>query len=107
MEACWLFAWAALLGRFSEASGGRPLLSAASILALTLLAAFSTQYLGRRALSSATNRAALLTLGLASVLVVVRLDQYPGSAGLEWLGLIVTALAVAIGALTAPVLAFA
>jgi hypothetical protein len=107
MDMCWLYVWAVLLGRLGDPRQFRPLLSPVSILGLILLAAFSTQYLGRRALASNTMRWALLAGGAIAILVVLRIDQYPGTGGLDWLGQLASAVAVAIGSLTSPVLAFA
>jgi hypothetical protein len=106
MDTCWLAAWAVLLGRFSDPVRGAPLLSAVSILLLQLLAAFTTEHLGRRALTRRGWRIALLSLGVLAVLVAVRIDQYSSAGGLEWLPALGGALALAIGSLSAPVLAF-
>ncbi len=106
MDACWLYVWSALLGRFGDPARAMPLLSPLSIVAFQLVAAFTTEHLGRHALTSRRVRVALLTTGVAAVLVAIRFDQYPASSGLDWLAMMLRALAVAIGSLTAPALAF-
>jgi hypothetical protein len=106
MEVCWLAPWAVLLGLWTDASLFRQLLSPASIVALVLLGSLSTQALGRRAASNRGMRLGLVGLGVLVTLVAVRLDQYSASGGLEWLGLLVAALAVVFGHVSAPALAF-
>ncbi|HEV7662370.1 MAG TPA: DUF4129 domain-containing protein [Chloroflexota bacterium] len=107
METCWMAPWLILIGWWTQPDQPRALLSAASICGLLGLGALSTEVLGRQAARSRVARAGLVGLGLAVVLVVVRVDQYPHTQDFDWLGLLLAALAGAIGQLTAPVLALA
>jgi hypothetical protein len=107
MDTCWMYAWAVLLGLWTDLQRPTPLLSPLSVFALVLLGALSTQTMGRRALANRGVRLGLLALGVVAVLVAVRFDQYPGSGGLEWLGSIVGALAAVLGHISSPALAFA
>ena len=69
MDLCWIAPWALVLGLWTDASRSRPLLSPASILALVLAAALSTQVLGRPAVRSRRVRIGLGCVGgLASLL---------------------------------------
>ncbi len=106
MEVCWLVPWAVLLGLWTDARQLRLLLSPASIAAIVLLGSLSTLALGRRAAGSRTMRLAVAGLGLAVSLIAVRVDQYPHSTGLEWLGLLTGAVAVMLGQVSIPALAF-
>jgi hypothetical protein len=107
MDTCWVYVWAVLLGLWTDLQKPTPLLSPLSVMGLLLLGAFSTQTLGRRALASRGVRLGLLGLGLVAVLLAVRFDQYPDLAGLEWVAAIVRALAVLLGQVSGPALAFA
>jgi hypothetical protein len=107
MDMCWLFPWAVLIGLWTDPARPRALLSPASVFGLVLLGALTTQTLGRRAVSNRAARFGLVGVGVLAVLVAVRFDQYPSAAGLEWLGSIVGALAVVIGQVSGPALAFA
>jgi Domain of unknown function (DUF4129) len=107
MDLCWVYPWSVLLGVWADPSHGAPLLSAVSVFALVFLAALTAQVLGRRALTSRAARVSGGALALVAAIVAVRVDQYPSAVGLEWFGALVGAAAVAIGQLTAPVLAFA
>jgi hypothetical protein len=107
MDTCWIYAWAVLLGLWTDLQKPTPLLSPLSVLGLLLLGAFSTQALGRRALANRGVRLGLLALGLVAVLLAVRFDQYPASGGLGWLGSIVGALVALLGQVSGPALAFA
>jgi hypothetical protein len=106
IDVCWVYPWAVLVGLWSDLARPKPLLSPSSIFGLVMLAALSTQTLGRRAVTSRAVGLGLALLGAAVVLIVVRQDQYPETAGLAWLGLIVGALAGLLGQVTAPALAF-
>src|SRR5438094_656299 len=107
MDTCWIYVWGVLLGLWTDMQKPLPLLSPLSVLGLLLIGAFSTQVLGRRALANRGVRIGLLALGLVAVLLVVRFDQYPDLGGLEWLGVLVRALAVFLGQVSGPALAFA
>jgi Domain of unknown function (DUF4129) len=107
MDLCWVTPWSILLGLWTDLAHPRPLLSPPSVFALVLLGALSTQALGRRAVHSRAARSGLVGLGVLAVLVAVRLDQYPDAAGVEWLGLTAGALAVVLGQVSGPALAFA
>jgi Domain of unknown function (DUF4129) len=107
MDVGWVTPWAVLLGLWTDRSEPRALLSAPSVFALVLFGALSTQTLGRRAVHNRGARFGLVGLGALAVMVAVRLDQYPGAGGLEWLGRIAGALAVVLGQPTGPALAFA
>jgi hypothetical protein len=107
MDTCWIYAWAVLLGLWADLQRPTPLLAPPSVFVLVLLGALSTQSLGRRAVTNRAVRLGLLVLGVVAVLVAVRVDQYPGSAGLQWLGSIVGALMVLLGQVSSPALAFA
>src|SRR5579859_4274993 len=106
MEACWLVPWAVLLGLWTDAARPRQLLAPPSILALVLLGSLSTQVLGRRAARSRGVLLAVVGLGVLVALIAVRLDQYPATSGLEWLGLLVAAVAAMLGQISPPALAF-
>jgi hypothetical protein len=107
MDTCWIFVWAVLLGLWTDLQKQMPVLSPLSVFGLLLLGAFSTQALGRRALANRGMRIGLLALGLVAVLLAVRFDQYPDLGGLDWLGAMVRALAVVLGQVSGPALAFA
>ena len=107
MDACWVAPWAVLFGLWTDPSHPRALLSGPSILALLLLAAFSTQAAGRRAAKSRVARFAVAGLGLVAALVAVRIDQYPDTSGVAWLGLTAGALANLLGEFSGPALAMA
>jgi hypothetical protein len=106
MDVCWISPWALLLGLWTDAASARPLLSPPSILALILAGALSTQALGRPALGSRPLRVALVCIGGLAALLAVRLDQFPSSGVVEWLGPFVVALAAVIGQFSAAALAF-
>ena len=106
MEVCWLTPWVVLVGLWTDASQPRQLLSPASILALVLLGSLSTQVLGRNAATNRATRFALVGLGVMVTLVAVRLDQYSTTAGLDWLALLVAAVAGMLGQVSLPALAF-
>jgi len=106
MDLCWMAPWALVLGLWTDASSSRPLLSPASILALVLAAALSTQVLGRPAVRSRRVRIGLGCVGGLAALLAVRLDQYPGGGVVEWLAPFVGALAVVIGQFSAAPVAF-
>lgn len=108
MDTCWVVPWAILLGVWSEPQRQTPLLSAPAILAILLLSAAATHRLGRRARSNPRQaRVALAALAFLAASVAVRLDHYPGGGALGWVGLLLGALAVSVGQLSLPVLAFA
>jgi hypothetical protein len=106
MEVCWLAPWAALLGLWTDGSGLHQLLSPASIVALVLLGSLSTQVLGRRAARTKGVRFVLVGLGVLVALLAVRQDQYGATSGLEWLGMLANAIAVMVGQVSVPALAF-
>ena len=106
MDLCWIAPWALVLGLWTDASRSGPLLSPASILALVLAAALSTQVLGRPAVRSRRVRIGLGCVGGLAALLAVRLDQYPGGGVVEWLAPFVGALAVVVGQFSAAPLAF-
>jgi hypothetical protein len=107
MDACWLAAWAALIGAWTDPAHPHALVSAPSVLALVLVGALSTQALGRRIANKRRMQVAVAGLGLVMVVVVVRVDQYAGSSGVEWLASLVRAIADVFGQGGAPALAFA
>jgi hypothetical protein len=107
MDACWIAAWSALIGAWTDQTRPHPLLSAPSVLVLVLLGALSTQALGRRMADKRRQQVGVAGLGLVAVLVAVRLNQYADASGLDWLGSLVRALADAFGQGGVPVLAFA
>jgi hypothetical protein len=107
MDTCWIYVWAVLFGLWSDPLRQLPLLSPPSLFGLVLLGALSTQWLGRLANINRVVKLGLLALGVGAVLVAVRADQYPGSSGLQWLGLLVGALVAVIGQVSGPALAFA
>jgi hypothetical protein len=107
MDACWLAAWAAMIGGWTDPAHPHALVSAPSVLALVLVGALSTQALGRRIANKRRMQVAVAGLGLVMVLIVVRLDQYSGASGVEWLGSLVRAIADLFGQGGAPALAFA
>jgi hypothetical protein len=107
MDVCWVVPWSVLIGMWTDVARPRPLLSTPSVFLLVLLGALTTQTLGRRAVHSRAARSGLIGLGLVAVLVAVRVDQYPGAGGLDWLGRTAGALAVVIGDASGPALAFA
>src|SRR5207244_2419895 len=49
---------------------------------------------------------AIVTMGVLVSLIAVRLDQYPTSSGLEWLGQLLGAVSVMLGQVSVPALAF-
>ena len=106
MEVCWLVPWAVLLGLWTNSAQFHQLLSRASIAAIVLLGSLSTQALGRRAAANRRIRLGLVALGVLVSLIAVRLDQYPTSPGLEWFALLVGAVAVMLGQVSVPALAF-
>src|SRR5216683_6185780 len=106
MEVCWLVPWAVLLGLWTDSARPKQLLAPPSIAAIVLLGSLSTQALGRSAAGSRTMRLVIAGLGLLVSLIAVRIDQYPASAGLDWLGQLVGALAVMLGQISVPALAF-
>jgi hypothetical protein len=106
MQTCWVAPWAVLLGLWADAAHPSPLLSSASIFALVLLGALCTQALGRRAARGRGARLAVVGMGVLAVLIAVRLDQYPGSGLVDWLGQLVTSLALVLGQTSAPAFAF-
>jgi hypothetical protein len=106
MDVCWVYPWAVLVGLWSDLARPRPLLSPLSVFGLVMLAALSTEALGRRAVTSRAVQLGVALLGVAMVLLVLRQDRYPETEGLAWLGQIVGALAGMLGQLTAPALAF-
>jgi hypothetical protein len=106
MEVCWLVPWAVLLGLWTDASRFNQLLSPPSIVAIVVLGSLSTQALGRWAASSRAMRVALVGSGIVVSLLAVRLDQYSATNGLEWLGLLIGSLAVMLGQVSPPALAF-
>src|SRR6185503_14603971 len=101
MDVCWLTPWVILLGLWTDASRLGQLLSPPSIAALVLLGSLSTQALGRSAAASRSARLGLAGLGVMVTLVAVRLDQYVATGGIEWLGLLIRALAVMLGQVSA------
>jgi hypothetical protein len=107
MDTCWIYVWAVLLGLWTDLQKPMALLSPVSVFGLLLLGALSTQALGRRALANRGIGIGLLALGVVAVLIAVRFDQYPSLGGLEWVGAIVRALAVVLGQVGGPALAFA
>src|SRR6266851_6194552 len=106
MEVCLLVPWAVLLGLWTDSARPKQLLAPPSIAAIVLLGSLSTQALGRSAAGSRTMRLVIAGLGLLVSLIAVRIDQYPASAGLDWLGQLVGALAVMLGQISVPALAF-
>lgn len=106
MDTCWLFPWSLLVGLWTPSAAGRPLLSAPSVLGLLMAAALCAQFLGRRKMGRA-RRASFAALALMTVTLAVRFDQFPGSGAVDWVAPLVGALALTIGDLRAPVLAFA
>lgn len=106
MEVCWLVPWAVLFGLWTDSAHLGQLLSPPSILALVLLGSLSTQALGRRAARSQGMRLVVVSLGVVVTLVALRIDQYPATDGLEWLARLVAALAVMLGQISPPALAF-
>jgi hypothetical protein len=106
MNVCWIAPWAALLGPWTDLSHPHTLLSAPSVFALLVVAALSTQALGRHAARTRLARVGLLGLGVVAVLLVVRVDQYPDARGLEWVVQTVAALAALIGHLSGVAFAF-
>jgi hypothetical protein len=110
MDTCWLYPWCVLIGPWaiwSEPARGGPVLSATTLLGLLLVGAFSTQVLGRRFARTQATRFGLAAFAAIAALVAVRADHYPSSGAVDWLGPLLGALAVAIGQLSAPVVAFA
>jgi len=107
MDTCWVFPWAVLLQLWIEPARGGGLLSAVSILALVLLGALTTQWLGRHARGGRGRRLALAGLAVLAASAAVRFDQYPTAGGLEWVAPFLGALAAVIGQLSATAFAFA
>src|SRR3979411_3254380 len=106
MEVGGLLPWAVLLWLWTDSARPKQLLSPLSIAAIVLLGSLSTQALGRRAGGSRAMRLGIVGVGVLVSLLAVRLDQYPGSAGLDWISLLVKAVAVMLGQLSIPALAF-
>jgi hypothetical protein len=105
MDLCWVYPWSLLLGLWS---GGQlqPLVSPPNVFGMVFLGALATQAFGRLAATRRGVRLALAGLGAVAAAMAVRIDQYPGGGVVEWLGPFVTALALAIGQISTPVLAF-
>jgi hypothetical protein len=106
MDLCWVYPWSVLIGLWSGGPG-RPLLSPAGVFGMVVLGALTTQGLGRYAANRRSLRLGLAGLGAATASAAVRLDQYPGGGLVEWLVPFLSAVAVTLGQLSAPVLAFA
>src|SRR5205814_3277325 len=107
MDTCWVFPWAVLLQLWTEPVRGGGLLSAFSVLALVLLGALTTQWLGRHARGGRGRRLALAGLAALAAAAAVRFDRYPSAGGLEWVAPFLAALAAVIGQLSTTALAFA
>jgi hypothetical protein len=105
MDLCWIYPWSLLLGLWS---GGQlqPLVSAPNVFGLVLAGALTTQAFGRLAATRRGVRLALAGVGAVAAAIAVRIDQYPGSGLVDWVGPFLTALALAIGQISPPVLAF-
>jgi hypothetical protein len=107
MDLCWAYPWMVLLGLWTTAGRTDGLLSAASVLALILLGAWSTTLLGRLTRQGPRGRYALAALAVVAAIISVRFEHFGSLGGLDWVGPFVGALAALIGELSAPVLAFA
>jgi len=107
MDLCWIYPWCVLLALWTDPSRGTGLLSPVSVLALVLLGAWSTSFLGRVTRHGRRGRYAFAALALVAATVTVRFEHYASFGGLDWVGPFVGALAALIGQLSAPVLAFA
>src|SRR5919202_1525474 len=106
MDLCWVYPWSVLIGLWSGGPG-RPLLSPAAVLGMVMLGALTTQALGRYAAHRQSLRLGLAGLGAAAAAGAVRLDQYPGGGLVEWVVPFLSAVALTLGQVSAPVLAFA
>jgi hypothetical protein len=106
MDLCWAYPWAVLVGLWADAGRTAGLLSPVSILALVLLGAWSTSFLGRLTRHGAKGRYALAAMAVLAATISVRFEHYATLGGLDWVGPLVGALAALIGQLSAPVLAF-
>lgn len=107
MDLCWVYPWCVLLALWTDPSRGVGLLSPVSVLALVLLGAWSTTFVGRVTRHGRGARYAFAALALVAATVSVRFEHYASFGGLDWVGPLVGALAALIGQLSAPVLAFA
>ena len=67
MDTCWVYPWAVLLQLWTEPARVGRLLSAFSVLALVLLGALTTEWLGRYARASHSRGRRLALAGLAQM----------------------------------------
>jgi hypothetical protein len=105
MQVCWIFPWTLLVVRWAQGDPERPLLGAASMLALLLLGALATRLVIRFVGVRRGGQITLVALGVLVVLAAVRLDYFADADMSGWLGAQWGAVAVMLGHPTLPALA--
>jgi uncharacterized protein DUF4129 len=107
MDVGWVYPWSALLGTWADPPRDNGLLSAPTVLALLLVSALATHVIGRRLGRAREAKLTLAALALIGAVVAVRIEHYSAVGGVDWVGPLLSALAVTFGELSGPVFAFA